>query len=361
MSNATTEHADRVAETITASGTGSLTLNGTAVAGCRTFASLAWGTFKYVNYCISDDLGNWEVGRGNYGSSTLTRNSGNSVVFASSNAGAVVNFPSGQLRVDMILPASYIDKKISFNQAAPTTTKDRANGYFDGMIWVTSDTTSFNPIYYCYDATTGAADWRGVGPVIGRDVTSATLKCYTMNGAGYRWDFTGLNGFNGGAWNGNDANYCAAFGDSANLENAYNLGIGAGKSSGQTKKGGHQAEVVVAKAKTTDATPTDMGDTQGTFQFHENGATVMLVQVVGYSSSGDSFATTFNLIASRATGTPTIVAQTETAVGNSAGAAAWDVSIGTDTYGLTVTVTGAAATTIYWTATAWRTCAHTAV
>ena len=85
--------ADRVQETTSTIGTGSLTLTG-AVTGYRTFnASFTNGDVVY--YTIDDGAGNWEVGYGTVGTGTLTR----TVVLESSNANALVSFASGVKRV----------------------------------------------------------------------------------------------------------------------------------------------------------------------------------------------------------------------------------------------------------------------
>lgn len=85
--------ADRVQESTSTIGTGTLTLSG-AVTGYRTFnASFTNGNVVY--YTIDDGAGNWEVGYGTVGTGTLTR----TVVLESSNANALVSFAAGVKRV----------------------------------------------------------------------------------------------------------------------------------------------------------------------------------------------------------------------------------------------------------------------
>lgn len=100
MSGAGLAYADRVQETSTTTGTGTLTLAG-AVSGYQAFSS-AFVTGQTVYYAISDGGGNWEVGRGIYTTSgtTLTRDQ----VFSSSNANALVSF-ARQVNVFNTLPA----------------------------------------------------------------------------------------------------------------------------------------------------------------------------------------------------------------------------------------------------------------
>ena len=84
---------DRIQESTSTIGTGTLTLSG-AVTGYRTFnASFTNGDVVY--YTIDDGAGNWEVGYGTVGTGTLTR----TVVLESSNANALVSFASGVKRV----------------------------------------------------------------------------------------------------------------------------------------------------------------------------------------------------------------------------------------------------------------------
>ena len=81
--------ADRVQETTTTSGTGSVTLAG-AVTGYRTFSS-AFSVGTSVWYCIVDGA-NWEVGRGTLSASTtLTRDK----VYSSSNSGSAITLSGG--------------------------------------------------------------------------------------------------------------------------------------------------------------------------------------------------------------------------------------------------------------------------
>lgn len=93
--------ADRVQETATAPGTGTVTLLGAAL-GFQSFAAIGNGNTTF--YCIADQVGNnWEVGIGTYTSSgtTLARNT----VLASSNSGSLVNFSSGTQNVFVTYPS----------------------------------------------------------------------------------------------------------------------------------------------------------------------------------------------------------------------------------------------------------------
>lgn len=92
---------DRVKETTTTTGTGTITLGG-AVSGFQSFAAIGDGNTTY--YTIQDGTaGTWEVGVGTYTSSgtTLSRDT----VLASSNSGSLVDFAAGSKNVFVTYPA----------------------------------------------------------------------------------------------------------------------------------------------------------------------------------------------------------------------------------------------------------------
>lgn len=97
------KHANRVAETSTTTGTGTMTLAG-AITGHQSFGT-AFGTGgnSDVYYGIRNDAGDWEVGIGTYlgVSNALQRD----IVLDSSNSGSKVSFPSGSKTVYEPLPA----------------------------------------------------------------------------------------------------------------------------------------------------------------------------------------------------------------------------------------------------------------
>jgi len=97
--------ADRVKDTTTTTGTGTITLAGSAPTGYRTFASGFGSASQSVTYCIV--LGTeWEVGKGTFnGTTSLTRDT----VRSSSNAGALVNFSAGTKDVFCTATAEQID------------------------------------------------------------------------------------------------------------------------------------------------------------------------------------------------------------------------------------------------------------
>lgn len=93
--------ADRVKETTTTAGTGTVTLLG-ASTGYQSFAAIGNGNETY--YTIAGQTtSEWEVGIGTYTSSgtTLSR----TTVLASSNSGNLVNFSAGTKDVFVTYPA----------------------------------------------------------------------------------------------------------------------------------------------------------------------------------------------------------------------------------------------------------------
>jgi hypothetical protein len=100
-------YADRVKDSTSITGTGSVTLSGTAPTGFQTFATAFGVSDITVAYCIADQIGNnWEVGTGVFNGTTgLTR----VTVLGSSNSGSLVNFTSGTKDVFCTAPAKYLE------------------------------------------------------------------------------------------------------------------------------------------------------------------------------------------------------------------------------------------------------------
>ena len=95
--------ADRVKETTTTTGTGTVTLLG-ASTGFQSFSAI--GNTNTTYYTIAGQTtSEWEVGIGTYtlSGTTLAR----TTVIASSNAGALVNFSAGTKDVFVTYPAEY--------------------------------------------------------------------------------------------------------------------------------------------------------------------------------------------------------------------------------------------------------------
>lgn len=106
--------ADRVKETTSTTGTGTLTLAG-AVSGYRAFTT-AFADADVVYYFIVGGT-EWEVG---YGAFTATGTTlARTTVLASSNAGALVNFSAGVKEVFCTLPAALADTFSAASKATP--------------------------------------------------------------------------------------------------------------------------------------------------------------------------------------------------------------------------------------------------
>ena len=102
--------ADRVKETTTTTGTGTVNLGGAATGGYQTFVA-GIGTGNLCYYCIQLTSANeWEVGIGTVtdaATDTLSRDT----VLSSSNGGVLVNFSSGTKDVFCTSPASLMEMK----------------------------------------------------------------------------------------------------------------------------------------------------------------------------------------------------------------------------------------------------------
>jgi hypothetical protein len=117
---------DRVKETSTTTGTGTLTLGGAAT-GFQSFAVIGNGNTTY--YAIFDRTSqDWEVGVGTYTASgtTLSRDT----VLESSNSGSLVNFGAGTKDVFCTYPA---EKAVTLDDVQTLTNKTLTNPTINGF------------------------------------------------------------------------------------------------------------------------------------------------------------------------------------------------------------------------------------
>ena len=139
--------ADRVKETTTTTGTGTVTLLG-AFLGFQSFSAI--GNANTTYYTIAgQSTSEWEVGIGTYTSSgtTLAR----TTVISSSNAGALVNFSAGTKDVFVTYPAEFTANAIGggigavlLNASTATVSGSVAtgqNGFTVGPLTVNSGVT----------------------------------------------------------------------------------------------------------------------------------------------------------------------------------------------------------------------------
>lgn len=124
--------ADRVKDTTTTTGTGAVTVSGTAPTGFRTFSAVC-ATNDTVSYCIVGGA-EWEVGIGTYSATNeITR----TTILASSNGGSAVNFSAGTKDVFVTKPAGRdVDSdqlaSAAANLGASLVGVEDAGGYFTG-------------------------------------------------------------------------------------------------------------------------------------------------------------------------------------------------------------------------------------
>lgn len=172
--------ADRVKDTTTTAGTGTITLSGTAPTGFQNFSVIGDGNTTY--YTIAGQgTSEWEVGIGTYTSSgtTLSR----TTVLASSNSGSLVVFSAGTKDVFVTYPA---ERSVNLSSAALTSGRV-PYATTDGLL-VDASTLTFNGTgmglgtspntatkLYAAGTLTGATTGYGVliQPTVQPDVTSA--------------------------------------------------------------------------------------------------------------------------------------------------------------------------------------------
>ena len=131
---------DRVQETASAPGTGTVTLLG-AVTGFQAFSpSIGNGNTTY--YCIADQGGaNWEVGIGTVGAGTLAR----TTILSSSNGGSVVNFSSGT----QVVFCTYPSEISVYASNSPTATYVlTAQGVGTPPIWAVNAGATADDAYF---------------------------------------------------------------------------------------------------------------------------------------------------------------------------------------------------------------------
>jgi len=176
--------ADRVKETTTTTGTGSVTLAG-ASSGYQSFSVIGNGNTTY--YCISDQTGtNWEVGIGTYSTTgpTLAR----TTVLSSSNSGSLVTFTSGTKDVFVPQPASkavYIGSGTNIPLDFSNATAANRNSF---------QTSTLNGTTGAYFLPNGTATAASVQATNNSDPTNASKILIATNGSTDVQLVSGING-----------------------------------------------------------------------------------------------------------------------------------------------------------------------
>lgn len=168
--------ADRVQETTTTTGTGTVTLAG-ATTGYQSFAVIGNGNTTF--YTIADQGGaNWEVGIGTYTSSgtALSRDT----VLASSNGGALVNFTAGTKTAFVTYPS---EKSVNLNAAGNVS----ALGNVTSGTWqATAVTTTYGGTGLT-SYTAGDLPYYATGTTLSKLGIGANGYILTSNGTAPTW------------------------------------------------------------------------------------------------------------------------------------------------------------------------------
>lgn len=372
------QFADRIQDGSTTTGTGTFTLTNTAADGYRTFASTL-NTGVTVAYLATDDNDNWEVGTGVYSSTgpSLTR----VTVWASSNAGAAVNWAAGSKVISVVHPAQMMN----------------------GLAFNSSRTLTSSGSYRFPDVSSTATMAMGKNAVAnGLDAVSLSGQAtgdYAMAmGANTNTEATGTSTSALGSYARATANYATALGHgsvasgtgaiaigSTTTAGNYAVGIGGSFSTTGTGNSGYCARTggyygsahvsfsdayglgeqgatrmeVGMVVTTTNATPAvlTLGNntaTYGRVTFAANTTVAFTGTVIGRSSTNSKAVEIKGVFKTNGSGEPALVGSSpaQVTLGEDAGASAWTVAVTMNTTNdcFDITVTGAAATTINWSA-----------
>lgn len=167
--------ADRVKDTSTTTGTGNITVSGSAPFGYRTFSTVLSVNDTFY-YCIQGQgTAEWEVGLGTYAS---TNQFARTTVLASSASGSAVSFSSGTKNVFITLPAN---KTLQFDASGSPT----AGGILYGTGSMLSYSTAGTAGQVLVSGGSGAPTWStvtGLGTVTSVNVSGGTTGLTTSGG-----------------------------------------------------------------------------------------------------------------------------------------------------------------------------------
>ena len=144
--------ADRVKETTTTQGTGTITLSGSTFGGFQSFSS-AIGEGNTTYYCIQNE-GNFEIGVGTYSSSTLSRDT----VFSSSNSDNRISIVGAAVVFCVVPSEKLLYKDESNNTLFPTPTAFKRSDSGDYWQAFSTDVPSRVVSFYITESTD--AQWK---------------------------------------------------------------------------------------------------------------------------------------------------------------------------------------------------------
>jgi hypothetical protein len=177
--------ADRVRDTSTTTGTGALTVSGSAPAGYRTFSAVCSTSDTFWYAVQHQSAAEWEVGLGTYSAANqITR----TTILASSNSGSAVNFSAGTKDVFITLAATKTVQQDSAGNvgigtsspSTPLTVKAESSGFIG--IRVLEAASTAGSIQFTNDPVTverGSIIATNSGNM--RFYGTATVESYTSN------------------------------------------------------------------------------------------------------------------------------------------------------------------------------------
>ncbi len=161
--------ADRVRDTTTTTGTGALTVSGSAPNGYRTFSGVASTSDTFYYAVQHQAAAEWEVGLGTYSSSnTITR----TTVYSSSNSGSAVDFSAGTKDIFITLPASRTVQKDNTGNITGLVIGTDVQAYSSGLTSWASKTAPTGTVVGTSDTQT----------LTNKTLTSPTLTTPTATG-----------------------------------------------------------------------------------------------------------------------------------------------------------------------------------
>ena len=144
---------DHVADTTTTTGTGDITVSGTAPTGFRTLSTVCTSTDTFWYSIRHQSAAEWEVGLGTYGAANVFART---TVLSSSNADAAVSFSAGTKDVMMVIPASILTNFQTSKQTiwvpAAAMVARTTNGAASGTAEMTTNKNMFKTLDF--DTTT---------------------------------------------------------------------------------------------------------------------------------------------------------------------------------------------------------------